>query len=403
VRDEYKLLIRQRKAGRLPPPDFLGLAAAEQVRRFHESFPQYQMTPLAVLDNLAKELGVAKIYVKDESYRFRLNAFKVLGGSYAVGRIIAQRLGLPAHQLTYQTLTARETRDKLGNLTFVTATDGNHGRGIAWTAAVLGQKAVVYMPQGAKPERVHSIRATGAEVVETCLSYDDAVRHAAQMAEQHGWLLVQDTAWAGYEEIPVWIMQGYLTMAYEAYQQLRQNGEERPTHIILQAGVGSMAGAVLGFFVNMDGEDWPVTVIVEPDQADCLFRTAQAGDRTLRRVTGRMDTIMAGLACGEPNPVGWKVLDAYADAFVSCPDPVAAQGMRILGNPAGADPRVISGESGAVGIGLAAELLTRPEFSVYKERLQLDQNARILFFSTEGDTDRAGYRSVVWNGAFPLL
>lgn len=399
--DALNMVFRKRETEKPKHYDYLDIEAAKNVCRFHESFPQYQPTPLAVLDCLAEILGVSKVYVKDESYRFGLNAFKVLGGSHALGQVIAGRLGLTADQLDYRRLTAPETKEQLGEVTFVTATDGNHGRGIAWTAAALGQKSVVYMPKGSSQERLQNIRLTGATAEITEMNYDDAVRYSDEMARKHGWVLVQDTAWEGYEEIPVWIMQGYMTMAYEAYTQLGTQGQQKPTHIFLQAGVGSMAAAVAGFFANMYKDDKPVIVIMESDQADCFYRTVLADDGAIHSVGGDMATIMAGLACGEPSTIGWEILKDTAEAYASCPDPIAAKGMRILGNPAGSDQRVISGESGAVGAGLLAELMTNDRYQAFRERLKLDENSRILMFSTEGDTDRDGYRSVVWDGAHP--
>ncbi len=383
--------------------DYLSVDKAREVLRFHQSFPQYHGTPLAVLDGLADILGIQSICVKDESYRFGLNAFKVLGGSYAIGQVLAGRIGLSPKQLDFMELTDETSREKLGNITFVTATDGNHGRGIAWTASALGHQSVVYMPRGSSAERLENIRQAGAQAEITEMNYDDAVRFSQRMAEEKGWILVQDTAWEGYEEIPTWIMQGYMTMAYEALLQIKAAGKEKPTHVFLQAGVGSMAAAVAGFMGQAYGDDRPMIIIVEPDQADCMFRTAQADDGTLHCVAGDMHTIMAGLACGEPSTLAWEVLSEYADAFVSCPDRISAKGMRILGNPAADDVRVISGESGAVGVGLVAELMTNPDLQEFKRQLNLDQHARVLIFSTEGDTDRAGYRSVVWDGEYPTV
>lgn len=382
-----------------PPAEgfpFLGLAEAQKAQRFHAGFPLYAQTPLAKLPATARLLGVNQFYVKDESLRFGLNAFKVLGGSYAIGRYLADRLGMDLSELSFEKMTSDALRQKLGEITFVTATDGNHGRGVAWTAAQLHQRAVVYMPKGSSPERLANIRAEGAEASITELNYDDAVRLANRMAAEKGWVVVQDTAWDGYETIPRRIMQGYGTMAYEAYTQLA----EKPTHIFLQAGVGSMAGAVAGFFAEVYGEDRPVITIVEPNKADCLFRTAKAQDGTLHSVGGRMDTIMAGLACGEPCSIGWQVLCACADHFISCPDAFAAKGMRILGNPAAGDDRVISGESGAAAFGCVTQILSNPALAGMKTELGLNESSRVLFFSTEGDTDAASYRSICWDGAF---
>lgn len=381
--------------------DFLGLDVAKNVSDFHKSFPQYAPTPLAILDNLSEELNVSKIFVKDESYRFGLNAFKALGGSYAIGQYLADKLNIHPAELTFDKLVSSEVREALGNITFITATDGNHGRGIAWTANQLKQKSVVYMPKGSSEERLNHIKSEGAEATITELNYDDTVRLAAEHAEKHNWVLVQDTAWENYEEIPKHIMQGYITMVSEAHEQLKELNE-KPTHIFIQAGVGSMAATVQGFFANVYGEERPITVIVEPDKADCIFKTAQANDGKLHYVKGDMDTIMAGLACGEPSTLGWGILNDYADAFLSCPDNIAAQGMRILAAPLKGDAQVISGESGAVGVGAVSEIIKSSRYTELKEQLNINAESKILFFSTEGDTDAQHFKKVVWDGAYPV-
>lgn len=376
--------------------EFLSLETVKKVRDFHRSFPMYRETPLAHLPETASAIGLGDIYVKDESYRFGLNAFKVLGGSFAIGNYLAKRLNRTIDQVSYATLLDPTVKQELGDLTFVTATDGNHGRGVAWTANQLGMKSVVYMPKGSAQERLENIRAAGADASITDLNYDEAVRLANRQAEEKGWIMVQDTAWDGYEEIPTWIMQGYGTMGLEAYEHL----PEKPTHIFLQAGVGSMAGTIAGIFSAIYGKERPVIAIVEPNKADCLFRTAEANDGTLHVVTDDMDTIMAGLACGEPCSIGWNVLKDYADYFISCPEYVAAKGMRILGNPVGKDDRVISGESGAAAFGAVAEIMTNPELASMKETLGLNETSRVLCFSTEGDTDKENYKAIVWDGKY---
>lgn len=377
--------------------EFLNEKTAKNVRNFHKSFPVYSQTPLAHMPKTAKVLGLGDVYVKDESYRFNLNAFKVLGGSYSIGKYIAQRLGRDISEMDYNSLISEDVKKELGELTFVTATDGNHGRGVAWTANVLKQKSVVYMPKGSAIERLENIKAEGAEASITDMNYDEAVRLANSKAEELGWVMVQDTAWDGYEEIPTWIMQGYMTMGLEAYEQL---GEKIPTHIFLQAGVGSLAGAICGFFSEVYKDNKPTIVIVEPDKADCIFKTAEAADGKLRFVTGDMNTIMAGLACGEPNTIGWEVLRDHADYYISCPDYTAAKGMRILGNPVKGDDRVISGESGASTFGCVSEIMMNPEYKAIREQLKLDENSTVLFFSTEGDTDKQNYLDIVWDGKY---
>ncbi|MCO1603938.1 diaminopropionate ammonia-lyase [Desulfosporosinus nitroreducens] len=375
--------------------------AIEKAINFHRTFPDYQPTPLRELSKLANNLGVGGIYVKDESYRFGLNAFKALGGSYAIGRYLAKRLNKDISELPFEVLTSPEVKEQLGDITFATTTDGNHGRGIAWTARQLRQKSVVYMPKGSSQYRLERIRSEGATAEITDMNYDDAVRMTAVEAEKHGWVVVQDTSWEGYEEIPSWIMQGYGTMAAESIEQLNNLGIEKPTHIFVQAGVGALAGSVQGYFASLFKEGRPETVIVEADQADCLYKSALAADGRPRVVGGDMATVMAGLACGEPNLIGWNILRDYSDVFVSCPDWVAAKGMRVLANPLLGDPKVISGESGAVTAGLLSTLMIDEGLKEAREALHLDEKSQILLFNTEGNTDPFKYRSIVWDGELP--
>ena len=375
-----------------------------KAQAFHRSFPQYAVTPLARLDGMADRLGLGGLYVKDESYRFGLNAFKVLGGSFAMGRYIAQELGRDVSQVDYQYLTGDKLKEEFGQATFFTATDGNHGRGVAWAANKLGQKAVVHMPKGSSQPRFDNIAKEGAQVTIEEVNYDDCVRMAAAEAArtEHG-VVVQDTAWEGYEEIPAWIMQGYGTMAGEAAEQLRQIGVNRPTHVFVQAGVGSLAGAVVGYFTNLFPNDPPKFIVMEAQAADCLYQGAVAGDGNPRVVDGELKTIMAGLACGEPNTISWDILRNHVTAFVSCPDWVSARGMRMLGVPVKGDPVVISGESGAVGMGLLAALMEDDTYRELREAVGLDRFSQVLMFSTEGNTDPMKFRKVLWDGEYPTV
>ena len=377
----------------------MDLEEVKKARAFHKSFPQYSKTPLRKLENMAGYLGVKEIYVKDESYRFGLNAFKVLGGSFAMARYIAKQTGKDVSDLPYQVLTSEKLREEFGQATFFTATDGNHGRGVAWAAKRLGQKAVVHMPKGSAQSRFDNIAREGAQVTIETVNYDDCVRLAAAEAArtEHG-VVIQDTAWEGYEKIPSWIMQGYGTMASEAAEQLPESG--RPTHVFIQAGVGSLAGAVVGYFVNRFPDAPPKFVVLEARAADCLYQGAVAGDGAPRTVGGDLKTIMAGLACGEPCTIAWDILRTHASAFLSCPDWVSARGMRMLAAPLPGDPAVVSGESGAVGIGALSVLREDPVYSELYKALELDENSRVLLFSTEGDTDPDQYRRIVWDGAY---
>ena len=394
----FKYIIRSRDNTAQADLSAVCEKAARQARKFHSSFPGYAPTPLNKLKNAAAKLGLGGIWVKDESFRFDLNAFKVLGGGFAIGNYMAKQLGTDIESVSYDSLTSDGARKKLGDVTFITATDGNHGRGVAWMANKLQQKCVVYMPKGTAGERLENIRALGADASIKELNYDQCVQLAYEQAEKNGWVLTQDTAWDGYTAIPSDIMQGYTTIADEISEQI----PEMPTHIILQAGVGSFASAILGYFAAKYGENRPKCIILEPNAADCIYRSAEADDGRIRIVEGDMPTIMAGLACGQPSTISYDIIRAYADAYVSCPDYVSALGMRMLGNPMGDDARIVSGESGAAGMGLIYEIMKNPALAELKTALSFDENARVLLISTEGDTDKENYRRIVWEGAYPL-
>lgn len=379
---------------------FLLLMSEENIGKalaFHQSFPQYTTTPLAELPQLSNYLGLKDFFVKDESYRFGLNAFKVLGGSFAMANYIAEKLAVDVSELGYEELTSPDLKEKFGQATFYTATDGNHGRGVAWAANKLGQKSVVLMPKGSAEIRFENIQKEGAEVTIEEVNYDECVRMANQLAEEaENGVMVQDTAWEGYEKIPTWIMQGYGTMSLEAAEQLRAAGVQRPTHIFVQAGVGSLAGAVIGYFANLYRDNPPIMTVVEAQAADCLYQSAKVKDGSIRFVEGDLQTIMAGLACGEPNTISFDILKNHTDFFISAPDWVSEKGMRILGAPLKGDPQVISGESGAVAMGVVASVMKDPAYQDLKQALKLDQDSVVLMFSTEGDTDPENYKKIVW-------
>ncbi|MDD1781841.1 diaminopropionate ammonia-lyase [Enterovibrio sp. ZSDZ35] len=365
---------------------------AKETRAFHQQIEGYAPTPLVSLPELAKRLGVKSILVKDESKRFGLNAFKVLGGSYALGRQLAEHLNVDISEIDLKTVSSKLEKP----LVFATATAGNHGTGVAWAAREMGQKAVVYMPKGSPEASVKRIRGLGAECIVTDVNYDDTVRLASQTADENGWMLVQDTAWEGYEKIPTWISQGYMTMADEAVEQL----EEQPTHVLLQAGVGAMAGGVLGYLVDKLGAESFKAIIAEPAAADCIFRSGQEGEMV--NVSGDLSSIMAGLACGEPNPVTWPVLRDCSHTFTSVEDKVAATGMRILGNPLKGDEAVTSGESGAICMGLLYLLLKDDTNKASADQMGLNEDSVVLLFSTEGDTNPDRYRRIVWESEYAL-
>jgi diaminopropionate ammonia-lyase len=394
-------LAREPRSESAPGTGAFAADVAKSVRHFHRSIPGYAPTPLVALDDLAAELGVARIWVKDESDRFGLDSFKVLGASYALARAIAARFGVDTSGgLELPALTRDGVRDRIEreDVTVVTATDGNHGRALAWAARELGCSAVVYMPRGTTPARFDAIADLGADTSIIDGGYDDAVALAADQARRCGWLLVQDSAWPGYEEVPLHVMQGYTTLLDESLEQLRG---ELPTHVFIQCGVGSLAAAVVAQLHELLADARPVFVTVEPLAAACCYQSMAARSETPRRLEGELETIMAGLACGTPSTSAWRILRAYADAFVACEDEVARRGMQLLARPHGADPAIVSGESGAVTAGLVACLLgecVRTAHREVVETLGLDHRSRVWLVSTEGATDPASYRTIVSQG-----
>ena len=376
-------------------PSAFSLKAAETALHFHNTIPRYYPTPLVRLPSLSSRLELAGIYVKDESKRFGLNSFKVLGSSYAIARYIYSKIGQPYSDMDFNNLNSDKVRSKTGIITFTTASDGNHGLGVAWTAKYLGHKAVIYLPDGTVPARVRAIEDTGAEVEVTALNYDDTVRQAAQIAAEKGRVLIQDTAWNGYRVVPEWIMCGYMTLIYESMVQMKTMGKERPTHVFLQAGVGSMAASVLAFLVRKFGETYPITVIVEPAGAACYHDSFAAGDGQPHRADGDLHSVMAGLSCGEPNPAAWEIISHYADMAIACDDSIAVSGMQLLAAPAIGDKAIVSGESEAVTSGLLAALMHDGQYADIKSNLGLDKNSIVLLISTEGATDPDNYRKIV--------
>lgn len=367
----------------------------DRVRRFHMTIPNYANTPLVSLDELANELGLKSIFVKDESKRFGLNAFKVLGASFAVAQLLCEKLEVKISEVDFNFFKSSNVKESIKDMVFVTATDGNHGKGLAWAASQLGCKAIIYMPKGSSLERVRSIESEGAEVIVTELNYDDAVRLASKTADENGWNLVQDTAWVGYEKIPTWIMEGYLTMADEAFEQMLMNEAQTPTHIFLQAGVGCMAGSVLGYYASKLKKRCPIISIVEPLNADCIFKSIKTNDGNPHPVYGDLETIMAGLSCGEPNPITWSMIKEKANFSIVCDDQLTMLGMRILASPIGNDKKIISGESGAVGVGVIHSIMKKKYLIDLRKDMELDNSSVVLIISTEGDTDKESYKRIV--------
>ncbi|HEX8167200.1 MAG TPA: diaminopropionate ammonia-lyase [Beijerinckiaceae bacterium] len=331
-------------------------AASETIR----GWPGYAPTPLVRLGPVAREAGVAEVLYKDEGRRFSLKSFKALGGAYAVERLA----------------TARGA----AGLTVACATDGNHGRAVAWGAQRVGARAVVFVHEGVSRGRAEAIAALGAEVVRAGATYDESVRLCAEAARQNGWEIVSDTSWPGYEDVPRTVMQGYAVVAMEARDQ-----GARPTHVFVQAGVGGFAAAVLSWLWETLGAERPVLVAVEPENAACLYASAEAG--APKGVGGGLDTIMAGLACGEPSRLAWAILGPGADAFMAIPDEAAEEAMRDL-----AGLGVAGGESGVAGLAGFRLAARDPPM---RAALRLDARSRVLLFGTEGATDPEVFSGIV--------
>ena len=399
---DFQWLINTRDSDIRAAKEMFPVEVARSSRKFHRQIPGYSMSPLRSLPNLARMFGVGGIWVKDESVRLELNSFKVLGGSFALYRFIQEKIGIPDKDMNYAYLTSPEVKDRLGDITFASATDGNHGRGIAWAAQKLGFSCVIYVHSDTSQRRINAIRNYGARVEVIEGNYDDAVRQIVIDARKFDWEIISDTSWEGYTQVPQWIMQGYTTMTAEIQEQLSGQGLIKPTHIFVQAGVGALAAAVIGYYHSLFGDDAPMCIVVEPENAACLYYTAKIGDGEIHAVEGDLDTIMAGLACGEPSPIAWSVLKDTADVFMAVPDYIAARGMRMYATPLAGDPFIISGESGAVTLGAFVAALSENGVGELQEFLKIDEDSQILFLNTEGNTDPVQFRRIIWDGSKPV-
>ena len=363
---------------------------AENALRFHSSLPDYKETPLVSLACAAEQFGIGSIFIKDESSRFGLKAFKGLGGSYGMFRTLCGRLFLDPGTADYTTFLDEGIRKQCSRIEFVTATDGNHGKGVSWAAGLFGCKAHVFMPKGTVEARRQAVESAGNAVAKiTDLNYDQTVEYAAGLAEKNGWILIQDTAWNGYEQIPEWIIEGYLTLAREALEQMQG---KIPTHVFLQAGVGSMAGGIEAYLLNRFCRSKPLITIVEAAEAACIYQSVLAGDGKPHTIPGNPSTVMAGLNCGTPCSIVWPVLRDGSSIFCACGDLITENGMRAYANPVGTDRPIVSGESGAVTYGLLLSILENDEL---RNLFGLRPDSVVLLISTEGATDPEGYARVV--------
>jgi diaminopropionate ammonia-lyase len=363
------------------------------------SWPGYAATPLRPLPALARSLGLAAIHYKDERGRFgqyQLKSFKALGGAYAVANVLRKKVAAAiGRDVGSKELLAGAHAAIVRGATVTCATDGNHGRSVAWGAQLFGCRCVIFVHEHVSQGRRDAIARYGAEVREVKGNYDDAVRHAAATAAAEGWTVVSDTSYPGYRDIPLDVMHGYGVMAVEIAQQF---GGEPPTHVFAQAGVGALAAAICASFWLRWGERRPQFVVVEPTQADCVYQSLAAGHPVV--VGGALDTVMAGLACGEVSELAWEILHGGANAAVAVDDAYALEAMRVLAQPAAGDPPIVAGETG--GTGLAALLAAR-DWPEIRSTLALDADSRVLLLGSEGDTDPQIYRQVVGRSAEEVI
>ncbi len=372
-----------------PLCEALSFASTKDCALFHATVPGYKETPLYSMDDLARRLHLGKIFLKDESARFELGAFKVLGASYAIARQLAKKLRLdPSSRLVFTEL-AKEAKKQASVMECITASDGNHGFAVAWFCKLLGIKATVLLPKGNAELRAPRIRRLGAQVEVIDGSYDDAVREADRRSKTSGAELVQDTAWDGYEEIPLDIMRGYCTIVHEIVHELVNDivadPAVRPTHVFLQAGVGSFASAMAAclssvfFGIRI--------VIVEPCSVSSLYETASTNDGILHSTGSAEETCMTSLNCATPSNQAWEILQRKASGFIACGDGLALLGRVCLTHPEGNDALVNAGFSGAVTTGVLGAVSLDAGLGEVRQWLGLDDKSKVLLISTEGDID----------------
>jgi diaminopropionate ammonia-lyase len=388
-----------RNAAARPQPErrasALSEVAAAEARREISSWPGYAPTPLRELTPIAKTCGVASVLYKDEASRFGLGSFKALGGAYAVGlflkRHVSEALKRPVGTAE---LLAGQHRQITNRYTVVTATDGNHGRSVAAGAKAFGCQSVVVLHAAVSPGREAAIASLGARIVRVAGDFDAATRAAAELAWREDCALMADTNAHGGDAACLDIMAGYTVMSSELLDQLIAVGQPPPTHVFVQAGVGGLAAAVCAHLGRQLGRLAPIMVVVEAERADCLFQTASAGRPT--RASGDLDTMMAGLACGEVSALAWDVLKEGAEFFMTVPDEAAIAAMRILADSRQSGARIVAGESAAAGL---AGLLALAADETARRAARLDEGARVLLIGTEGATDPKLYEAFVGHAA----
>lgn len=368
--------------------DIVGMSTGKVARQQIARWPGYCVSPLHKLDGFAADCGVASVYYKDESERFGLKSFKALGGSYAVAqqllRIIEHTTGTRANM---DDLFSRRFDDVVSGVTVATATDGNHGRSVAWGAQLFGCHCVIYIHADVSRYREEKMAEFGAEVRRISGNYDDSLREAAKAALQHDWIIVSDNSYEGYLEIPKHVTAGYTVMLSEAVSQL---DGKIPSHVFVQGGCGGLASSVCGYFWDLWADRRPGIIVVEPEQANCLQLSALQGEMVV--VGGRLETMMAGLACGEVSPLAWEILRSGANDFITLPEKYVPLAMRTMASGVREDPPIEAGESAVAGVGA---LLALADDGAARDALGLTQESSVLVFGTEGATDPDLYKKII--------
>lgn len=343
------------------------------------SWVGYQSTPLINLPGYAEQLGLRKIYYKDEGSRFGLGSFKALGGAYAVLCSIQRSLiESERYDVSLEDIQNGVYARQISDMTVISATDGNHGRSVAWGAQRLGAKCRIYIHAEVSEFRADAMRALDAEVIRVNADYDATVAQTRLDAEQHGWKIVSDTSWPGYTRAPRDVMAGYGIMAREIARELK----EPPTHVFLQGGVGGLAASIISVFHHVWGANAPINIVVEPELAPCLFVSAKA--KALTSIKVEEETLMAGLSCGEPSLLAWEIIEQTANGFMTIPESLVAPAVYALAKGKTGDPKIEAGESAVAGfIGLICAA-SDPDM---RDKLKLDHHSRALVIGSEGVTD----------------
>ncbi|KLN60777.1 diaminopropionate ammonia-lyase [Kiloniella spongiae] len=351
------------------------------------SWDGYTATPLHRLENLAQKLKIQNIFYKDEGPRFGLGSFKALGGAYAAAKVLQREIKNKFNEkVTLSNLRTGKYASLTNTITLVSATDGNHGRSLAWGAQQFGAACKIYIHTEVSEERAKAMRSYGADVIRIDGDYDDSVRIAKTNAEANGWFIVSDTSWENYTQPPTNVMAGYGVMTNEIIQEL----PFPPSHVLLQGGVGGLAASVCAALRQKWGKDSPRVIIVEPDLANCLYTSAIKDAPTSVQITD--ETIMAGLSCGDPSPLAWDILREEASDFISIPDTLIAPAMKLLAKPIGNDPTIVAGESAVAGL---AAIIAVAQDETLRKDLDINTSSQILLIGSEGATDKALYHKII--------